>query len=95
MEEGTLTTVEPSSCNTCPDIVSEPLEDVCRCSTEKWWDGNSCVDRTECPCVIEHITYKIGTSYKKEDCSECLCKIGGTSYCTPKKCDSCEKGLCK
>lgn len=93
MQEPTGTTAEPSTCNTCPDVKPELLElEACRCKMDKWWDGNNCVDRTECPCVVDHITYKVGTSYKKEDCSECLCKIGGTSYCTPKYCDPCEKG---
>ena len=41
----------------------------------------------------KYCRYPVGTSYKTEDCSECLCKIGGVSHCAPKVCDPCEKGL--
>jgi von Willebrand factor len=89
-----LTTIAPSPCNYCPGVTTEPLEmQACRCVKNKWWDGENCVNRTECPCLVGHISYPVGTSYKEEDCSECLCKIGGVSHCSPKQCDSCEKGL--
>lgn len=37
--------------------------------------------------------YAVGTVYETEDCSQCICKIGGVPYCTPKVCEKCEKGL--
>ncbi|EFA10333.2 hemocytin [Tribolium castaneum] len=87
-------TVIPPACSYCPGVTTEPLElHACRCKPEKWWDGENCVSRTECPCIIGHISYPVGTSFKKEDCSECLCKIGGVPHCTPKQCETCEKGL--
>ncbi|RZC42307.1 hemocytin, partial [Asbolus verrucosus] len=94
VEEFSTTTAIPSLCNICPDVTAEPLElQACRCSKDKWWDGENCVARTECPCIVGHISYPVGAVYKKEDCSECLCKLGGGSYCTPKQCDTCENGL--
>lgn len=51
-------TVAPSSCNNCPGIDSPELEmDACRCLADLWWDGENCVNRTSCPCVVGHITY--------------------------------------
>lgn len=29
--------------------------------------------------------------FEKEDCSQCICKLGGVSHCTPKQCDKCEE----
>ncbi|KAJ3643777.1 hypothetical protein Zmor_026489 [Zophobas morio] len=93
LETSTLPT-PPPGCNYCPDVVTDSLElEACRCKKDKWWDGQNCVARTECPCLVGHISYPVGTSYKTEDCSECLCKIGGVSHCAPKVCDPCEKGL--
>lgn len=31
--------------------------------------------------------------YENDECSECLCKLGGVPHCTPKKCKPCEKNL--
>lgn len=35
----------------------------------------------------------MGTIYEKQDCSQCLCKLGGVSQCRQKQCDKCPAGL--
>lgn len=40
---------------------------------------------------IDYFRYAVGTIYEKEDCSQCICKIGGISHCTQKACEKCEK----
>nr|CAI5832157.1 unnamed protein product [Callosobruchus analis] len=37
--------------------------------------------------------YAVGSIFTKNDCSECMCKIGGVAYCTPKKCEPCKEGM--
>lgn len=41
--------------------------------------------------MIEIFRYNVGTSYISEDCQECICTLGGTPFCQPRKCDSCQK----
>lgn len=46
----------PSDCNYCPGI--RPLEielGACKCKKELWWDGEGCVNRNQCPCMVGHI----------------------------------------
>lgn len=63
-----------------------------RCLADLWFDGVKCVNRTQCPCMVGHITYEVGSVFEKEDCSECICKLGGVSHCTPKQCGPCKEG---
>lgn len=63
-----------------------------RCLVDQWFDGLKCVNRTQCPCMVGHITYEVGSVFEKEDCSECICKLGGVSHCTPKHCAPCKEG---
>ncbi|XP_017781781.1 PREDICTED: hemocytin [Nicrophorus vespilloides] len=92
--EEPVATEAPSPCNSCPGTTESELElAACRCPPHLWFDGENCVSRPECPCVIGHIPYSIGTVFEKEDCSQCICKLGGVSHCTPKVCDKCDEGL--
>lgn len=59
-----VTTAEPYPCNYCPGAEHIDLEmGACRCSENLWWDGESCVNRTHCPCFVGHIPYVFGTEY--------------------------------
>nr|XP_023019258.1 hemocytin-like [Leptinotarsa decemlineata] len=89
-----MKTVAPSQCNYCPGVEQNDMElDACRCSVNLWWDGENCVNRTQCPCMMGYIPYAVGSIFEKEDCSQCVCKIGGVSHCKPKECSPCEEGL--
>lgn len=103
-----MTTPQTYPCNYCPGAEYVDLEmGACRCTEKLWWDGESCVNRTDCPCFVGHIPYVIcieyfpltnlqnfryavGKVFQKEDCSECICKIGGVEHCNPKKCGPCD-----
>ncbi|XP_046603352.1 hemocytin isoform X1 [Neodiprion virginianus] len=77
-----------SYCNVC-DGISEPLQENCNCDFG-WWDGESCVMKQECPCVVGHITYAVGAIYDTEDCQQCTCTPGGVSACHRKECEPCK-----
>ncbi|XP_066254573.1 hemocytin [Euwallacea similis] len=89
------TTPSPSyPCNNCPGVITETLEiEACRCLDDQWFDGTKCVNRTQCPCMVGHIAYEVGSVFEKEDCSECICKLGGVEHCTAKQCGPCKEGL--
>ncbi|XP_030749920.1 hemocytin [Sitophilus oryzae] len=94
LEIPSTTTESSLPCNNCPGVKASTLEmEACRCAVDLWFDGLKCVNRTQCPCMVGHISYEVGTAFEKEDCSECICKLGGVSYCTPKECGSCKEGL--
>ncbi|XP_050302983.1 hemocytin [Anthonomus grandis grandis] len=81
-------------CNNCPGVEVVNMElDTCRCLVDQWFDGTKCVNRTQCPCMVGHIAYEVGSVFEKEDCSECICKLGGVSHCNPKHCVACKEGL--
>lgn len=46
-----------STCGKCPDVLATPLpiEGICRCYPPLYWNGEECVARTECPCMVGHI----------------------------------------
>ncbi|RVE53530.1 hypothetical protein evm_001900, partial [Chilo suppressalis] len=69
------------SCNICPGV---PLT-TCICSGATYYDGESCVPRDQCPCVKGYLTYPVGSSFRGENCDECMCKIGGVTDCQPVK----------
>lgn len=33
----------------------------------------------------------MGTTYMNDDCQECVCTLGGTPFCQPKKCEPCNE----
>lgn len=95
-------------CNTCPGVERPQLELLaCKCKADLWWDGENCVSRTQCPCMVGHLSYvtkkfkkskinqtlltryAVGSVFEQEDCSQCICKLGGVSHCTPKRCNQC------
>ncbi|KAL0131073.1 hypothetical protein PUN28_002574 [Cardiocondyla obscurior] len=82
------TTLFDRECNVCEGI-NEMLNDVCRCEDPSWWDGESCVPKRECPCVVGHVSYAVGSMYETDDCQQCVCSIGGIASCLPKKCEPC------
>ncbi|XP_050525527.1 hemocytin [Daktulosphaira vitifoliae] len=81
-------TIMKGNCNICPGIISYD----CICSPEKWWNGESCSLRSECPCVIGVMTYQVGTVYDLENCQQCICTLGGIPSCSHKICPPCPPG---
>ncbi|KAL6266408.1 hypothetical protein P5V15_003260 [Pogonomyrmex californicus] len=88
--ESTTTSFE-QKCNICGGIDQTPNDGSCRCEDPYWWDGESCIPKQECPCVVGHVSYAIGSMYETEDCQQCVCALGGTATCLPKKCEPCQK----
>lgn len=43
--------------------------------------------------MVGHIAYDVGAHYELDDCSKCICMIGGVAQCTPQKCPACGVGL--
>lgn len=88
-----LTTPSPFErrCNVCDGIEQTSNDEDCKCKDPYWWDGESCVPKQECPCVVGHVPYSVGSVYKTEDCQECVCAMGGTAACMPQKCEPCEE----
>lgn len=82
-------------CGKCPDVDSPApmIEGTCRCQPPTVWNGADCVQNTECPCVIDHSIYGVGAVFEKDDCSSCVCVIGGFAQCSPQKCPPCGEGL--
>ncbi|XP_071561739.1 hemocytin [Temnothorax nylanderi] len=78
-------------CNVCDGIDQTSNDEGCRCEDLHWWDGESCVPKRECPCVVGHIPYAVGSMYETEDCQQCVCSFTGTAACLPKKCEPCSK----
>lgn len=83
--------VQPSVCNNCPGVDVLVSDEECKCSGAFWWNGSVCVGRIQCPCQVGQLFYLVGTIFEKEDCSRCLCTLGGTAQCEPKQCEPCEK----
>lgn len=79
-------------CNVCDGIDQTLKDEACKCEGTNWWDGESCIPKRECPCVVGHLSYAVGSIYETEDCQECVCTMGGTPTCTPKKCEPCNSG---
>lgn len=87
--------ITPGSCGICKGaLMSRPVDpDSCTCYPPLFWSGSECVPQSQCPCFEGHIAYEIGENYQTEDCSECICKIGGVPECRPKVCQPCGSGL--
>lgn len=87
--------ITPSSCGVCRGVLPpRPVDaDSCVCYPPLYWSGSECVPLTQCPCVEGHMAYEIGETYKTENCSDCVCKIGGVPDCKSKICPPCGNGL--
>jgi len=85
------TTLFELECNVCDGISQTLNNEDCRCKNPYWWDGESCIPKQECPCIVGHVSYAVGSMYETEDCQECMCTLGGTAVCQPKKCESCRE----
>lgn len=87
--------VTPSTCGVCQGVLMpRPVDaDSCVCYPPLVWSGSECVPKSQCPCVEGHMAYEIGETYQTENCSDCVCKIGGIPDCKPKICPPCGKGL--
>lgn len=70
-----------------------PIEGVCRCYPPLLWNGNECIPKQQCPCMVGHIQYEIGAQYEADDCSKCVCVLGGQAQCKPQECPPCQAGL--
>lgn len=90
----TVKDVSPD-CGLCPgmDGPAPMIEGTCRCVPPTVWNGADCVQATECPCINDHSIYAVGSVFEKDDCSSCVCMIGGFAECSPQKCPPCEEGL--
>lgn len=83
-----------SDCNICPDVDgNKTSEQKCTCGKDLWWDGEGCVAQVQCPCVVDHVKYPVGTTFESSDCSNCLCTLFGKQQCKKKKCGKCPAGL--
>lgn len=84
-----------TDCGTCLGVPepSTPIEGFCKCYSPQYWNGQECVSRNQCPCMVGHISYDVGAKYETEDCQKCVCVLGGVSQCKPQQCPPCKKGL--
>ncbi|XP_039283049.1 LOW QUALITY PROTEIN: hemocytin [Nilaparvata lugens] len=91
--EGFSTTTEPEKCLVCLGVTFEGDSCPCLESSEKYWDGEKCSPKAQCPCVVGHFTYQVGSVYfETEECSTCTCTFGGISACSKQECPSCGEG---
>lgn len=89
--ESTTSSFLEQTCNVCDGIEQTLNDEDCRCEDPYWWDGESCVPKQECPCVVGHVPYVVGSVYETDDCQECVCALGGIAACLPKKCEPCRE----
>lgn len=89
------TETPPAECGICPNILNaaSPIEGTCRCYAPLFWNGAECVAKSACPCTVGHLTYGVGAVFETDDCSSCVCVLGGIAQCTPQKCPPCGEGL--
>ncbi|XP_050345304.1 hemocytin [Nymphalis io] len=79
----------PAPCARCPGAPGA----ACSCAAPLHFDGENCVPRDQCPCFVGYIPYPVGSSYRGDDCDECVCKLGGIADCKPAKQCVCEPDL--
>lgn len=79
----------PSPCRTCPNV-SQSFN-CTTCTTGLFWDGEICVARDNCPCVVNDLKYAVGSRFLMKDCSDCICRKGGEPNCRAFACPPCEK----
>ncbi|XP_059045233.1 hemocytin [Achroia grisella] len=74
--------VSPASpCARCPGV--QPA--ACACAPARYYDGDGCVPRDQCPCIQSFMTYAVGTTFRGSNCDDCVCKLGGITICKPVK----------
>ena len=87
-------TPPPEHCNLCPNV---PLElqnlDSCGCPPDRLWDGNECVKSAQCPCFEGLVRYAVGSVHQSQECSICVCSLGGIIQCRRSTCPPCAPGL--
>ncbi|KAJ8725925.1 hypothetical protein PYW08_004108 [Mythimna loreyi] len=87
------TVTESSTCELCPGVKMTE-EDLCDCKPPaKFYDGENCVTRDQCPCVESFMSYPVGSTFRGSNCDECVCKLGGITSCEPVKECKCAPGL--
>ncbi|KAI8434616.1 hypothetical protein MSG28_003152 [Choristoneura fumiferana] len=77
------------ACVLCPGIPATSCD--CHNATAKYFDGDSCVSRDQCPCVEGFMTYAVGSAFRGLNCDECVCKLGGVTDCKPVKECACDQ----
>jgi von Willebrand factor len=75
-----------TDCKTCPNVVPGSSCEVC--STGNLWDGDKCISKETCPCVVDSFRYKVGSTYLSH-CRNCTCREGGDPDCNEFKCPRC------
>lgn len=52
-----IATEQPSECGVCKGVMiaKSPLPGICQCYAPLYWNGNECVSRAECKCMVGHI----------------------------------------
>lgn len=90
-----LPPVATPACGACPGLPNESaqIDGICLCAAPSLWLHGECVQKTECPCIVDTISYEVGAIFEKDDCSSCVCMIGGSPQCKPQQCPSCGPGL--
>ncbi|XP_049862899.1 hemocytin [Schistocerca gregaria] len=86
----------PPPCPSCPGLPVELQEDTSACDCHRantLWNGEMCVNRSQCPCFVGHIPYATGKIYDTEKCETCVCKLNGVPECKTKTCSGCPEGL--
>ncbi|XP_077996405.1 IgGFc-binding protein-like [Glandiceps talaboti] len=83
----------------CPDSClgefdcTKQLTETCVCDDGKVWEGNMCINKTECGCVKDGYYYSVGDIFTSSDCTEsCICNAGGDLSCKNKTCH--EDSIC-
>ncbi|VVD02632.1 unnamed protein product [Leptidea sinapis] len=67
-------------CELCPGV---PTTSSCKCGPTLYYDGENCVTRDQCPCMVGFISYTVGSMFRGDNCDECICKLGGITDCRP------------
>ncbi|XP_026330001.1 hemocytin [Hyposmocoma kahamanoa] len=81
----------PGICKKCPGVATETCD--CNSVTGKYFDGERCVTRDECPCIHNSMPYPVGATFRGTNCDDCVCKLGGISDCKPIKECKCASDL--
>ncbi|CAH0701554.1 unnamed protein product [Spodoptera exigua] len=86
--------LEPTDCELCPGVQKLEEANSCDCKPpSKYYDGENCVTRDQCPCVESFMTYPVGSTFRGANCDECVCKLGGITHCQPVKECECSPDL--
>lgn len=90
-------TASQTVCGTCPGVLpdTKAIENTCNCNPPLFWNGVGCVERIMCPCMVGLVSYSVGAHFELEQCSKCVCTLGGVAQCKPFECPPCQKGLRK